>query len=64
MLELDLGLKVNLGIISVDSVRVTIPIDPPGAPSLIPTGLSVDIPSALAGKGFLDLRNGIKGQPD
>jgi len=57
MLEMDLGLNVNLGVISVDSVRVRIPIDPPGAPTIIPTGISVNIPGVLVGSGFLDIRD-------
>ncbi|MCB9235563.1 MAG: hypothetical protein H6581_28160 [Bacteroidia bacterium] len=65
LLEFDIGLKINLGVISVDSFRVTLPIDDPTrGPSIIPTGASVNIPGALIGSGYVDLRNGIKGQLD
>jgi large repetitive protein len=57
VLETDLGINANLGVISIDTVRVRIPIDPPGPPTIIPTGISVNIPGTLAGSGFLDIRD-------
>ena len=57
MLEMDLGLNANLGVVSVDSVRVRIPIDPPGLPTIIPTGISVNVPGAIVGSGYLDIRD-------
>ena len=30
VLEMDLGLNANLGVVEVESVRVRVPIDPPG----------------------------------
>ena len=65
VLETDLGLNINLGVISVDSIRARIPIDPPGVPTIIPTGISVNIPGAIVGSGFLDIRdNGFAGAID
>ena len=64
ILELDIGLKVNLGVITVESMRITQPLDPFGPPTLLPTEISVNIPGALAGSGYLDLRDGIKGSLD
>lgn len=57
ILETDLGINANLGVISIDSVRVRVPIDPPGLPTIIPTGISVNIPGTLVGSGFLDIRD-------
>ena len=44
ILEMDLGLNANLGVVEVESVRVRVPIDPPGLPTIIPTAISVNIP--------------------
>src|SRR5262245_54585832 len=59
-------MKVNLGVITVDRVRITALFRDPDPPSitLLPTGVSVKIPATLAGSGLLDLRNGIKGSLD
>ena len=57
ILETDLGLNANLGVISVESVRVRIPLEPPHVPTIIPTGISVNIPGAVIGSGFLDIRD-------
>jgi large repetitive protein len=64
VLELDLGMKVNLGVITVDTIRVTWPLDPAGPPTLLPTGVSVNVPGVISGSGFIDPRNGIKGSLD
>jgi large repetitive protein len=65
-IECDLGMKVNLGVITVDRVRITALFRDPDPPSitLLPTGVSVKIPATLAGSGLLDLRNGIRGSLD
>ena len=65
ILEMDLGLNANLGVVEVESVRVRMPIDPPGMPTIIPTAISVNIPGALVGSGYLDIRdNGFAGALD
>ncbi|HSB92354.1 MAG TPA: hypothetical protein VLC28_04520, partial [Flavitalea sp.] len=38
ILEMDLGISANLGVITIDTVRVRMPIEPPGIPTIIPTG--------------------------
>jgi|GEM_PF-2993141 len=58
ILEMDLALGINLGIITVDKIRVTVKVnDGGGAPDIfiIPTKVSVDIPGALIGQGYLDV---------
>jgi large repetitive protein len=60
--EADLALNVNLGIITVDTVRVRLRIfrelDPVKVvPEIIPTKVSVNIPAALSGTGYLDFGN-------
>lgn len=57
MLEMDLGLNANLGVVTVESVRVRIPIDRPDPPTIIPTGIAVNVPGALVGSGYLDIRD-------
>ncbi|MEN8202285.1 MAG: hypothetical protein ABFS28_06795 [Bacteroidota bacterium] len=57
ILEFDLGLNANLGVVTVETVRVRIPFEPSGPPAIIPTAISVDIPGAFVGKGYLDIRD-------
>lgn len=65
VLETDLGINANLGVITIDTVRVRVPIDPPGIPTILPTGISVNIPGTLVGSGFLDIKdNGFSGGID
>ncbi|MBE7169245.1 MAG: hypothetical protein INR73_01560 [Williamsia sp.] len=60
VLEMDLALGINLGVIAVDQIRIAAKIDPAQDPasvdiSVIPTKISVNIPGALTGSGFLDV---------
>jgi len=65
VLELDIGLKANLGVITVDRLRVTQALGTPlSPPALTPMGAGVNIPGALIGKGFIDLRDGFAGSLD
>jgi hypothetical protein len=65
-IEFDFGMKVNLGVITVDQLRVTALFRDPDPPSITlqPTAISVNIPKTVTGKGLLDLRDGIKGALD
>ncbi len=59
--EFDLAINANLGIVSVDQIKVKIPVDPIGVPTIIPTKATVNIPGTFVGTGYIDLSNGIKG---
>jgi hypothetical protein len=73
IMELDLALAINLGIITVETIRVTAKIDTGDKPGMtaadrfsimvIPTRVSVNIPATLIGKGYLDMghENNVKG---
>ncbi|MDC0666395.1 hypothetical protein [Nannocystis radixulma] len=56
VLEFDLGLKVDLGVITVDKFKVSWPIEPLGAPRILPTGVKIDVPGTVIGKGSVDFR--------
>jgi hypothetical protein len=60
--EADLALNVNLGIITVDTLRVRLRIfreltPTKVVPEIIPTKVTVNIPAALSGTGYLDFGN-------
>ncbi|WP_121355640.1 OmpA family protein [Flavisolibacter nicotianae] len=60
--EADLALNVNLGIITVDTLRVRLRIfrelqPVKVVPEIIPTRVTVNIPAALSGTGYLDFGN-------
>lgn len=54
-LEVDLGLKVDLGIVKVDRFKVKWPIDPLGVPSILPTHARIEIPGVLIGAGSVTI---------
>src|SRR5690606_5487534 len=56
VLDFDLGLKVDLGVVTVDKFKVSWPLQPLGSPRILPTGIKVDIPGAVVGKGSVDFR--------
>ncbi|MFE7375673.1 hypothetical protein ACFU6E_13400 [Bacillus cereus] len=64
--EIDLVLKADLGVISVDRASVRLPLDPPGEPTLTALGAHIDVPGALSGSGYLKLMPGdsFKGSMD
>ncbi|MEO5682197.1 MAG: hypothetical protein ABIQ88_06120 [Chitinophagaceae bacterium] len=59
VLEVDLALNVNLGVITVENVRVRLTIQDDGKKNfdIIPTKVSINIPGALIGTGYLDFGN-------
>ena len=53
--ELDLGMKVDLGVVRIDKFKVKIPVDPFGVPTILPSGISIDISQVLVGSGFVNI---------
>ena len=53
--EVDLVLKADLGVITVDRATVRIPIDTAAPPTLTALGASLDVPGALSGHGYLQI---------
>ena len=53
--ELDLGMKVDLGVVKIDRFKVKLPIDPPGVPTILPSAISVNISQVLVGSGFVNI---------
>ena len=68
VLEADLTLNLNLGVVSVDSFRVTAKFDGDKDPdiSIQGIGVSIDIPGAIKGRGYLKFLpdGGIEGSLD
>ena len=64
-LEVDLGLGVDLGVFTVDTFGVRLPLDPAGPPTITAIGVGVDVPGAITGSGYLQIfDNGFAGQLD
>jgi len=64
-IEIELGMGVDLGVVSVDRFGFRLPIDPLGTPSITAIGVSVDITSVLTGRGYLKINErGFVGQLD
>jgi len=53
--EIDLGVAIDLGVVSIDRARVRLNLSPGGPPELTAFGASVDIPGALSGKGYAEI---------
>ncbi|MBA3310465.1 MAG: hypothetical protein H0U28_10515, partial [Nocardioidaceae bacterium] len=63
--EVDLGLGVDLGVFTVDTFGVRVPVDPAGAPTITAIGVGVDIPGTITGGGYLQIfEDGFAGQLD
>jgi hypothetical protein len=55
-LEAEIGLKVDLGVVSVESFKLRWPLDDPTkGPSILPTGIKVDIGKVLLGSGYVKI---------
>lgn len=54
-LEVDLGMKVDLGVVQVDRFKVKWPIDPLGMPTILPTSARIEIPGTLIGSGSVNI---------
>jgi hypothetical protein len=54
-LELDLGMKVDLGVVRVDRFKVKWPLDPLGVPSILPSAATIEVPGVLIGSGAINI---------
>ena len=54
-LEAEVGIGADLGIVTVDAVRVRVRVDAAEAPQLTAFGATVDVPGVLHGSGYLSL---------
>jgi hypothetical protein len=54
-LEVDMALKVDLGVITVDKFKIKIPVDGKGGVQILPSGIKVNIPGTLVGNGFVNI---------
>ena len=56
-LEVDLQVKADLGVITVDEFQVKLPLDG-SAPMILPSGIHLNVPGALSGGGKVHLQDG------
>jgi hypothetical protein len=55
-LEADLVVKVDLGVITIDRFQLKLPLDGSGPPMVLPSGVHVNVPSALRGGGSVSFK--------
>lgn len=53
--EIDLVLKADLGVVTLDRASVRIPVDSTAIPTLTALGAHINVPGALSGSGYLKL---------
>ena len=64
-LELDLELKADLGVVSVDKTTIRIPLEGGHVPSITALGVHLNVPGAIEGSGYLAIfPDGFAGQID
>lgn len=64
-LEIEVGLGVDLGIVTVDTVRVRLRLDAFETPQLTKLGATLNLPGAIHGTGYLEITDlGFKGAFD
>ena len=54
-LELDMAIKQDLGVITVDKFKVKIPLEAGHPVQIMPSGVRVNIPGTLIGNGFVNI---------
>ena len=57
-LEVDIVIKADLGIITVDKFTVKVALDGSSAPSITPSGIKVNIPETITGSGIVNISDG------
>ncbi len=57
-LEVDLQVKVDLGVITVDQFQIKLPLDGSGPPMILPSGIHVNVPGAIKGGGSVHFQEG------
>ena len=64
-LELEVGLGIDLGIVTVDSARVRVKLEAPTSIELTKLAASIEVPGALHGSGWVSIEpNGFSGALD
>ncbi len=57
--EVDIGCGLDLGVVSIDRARLRVYLEEPlRAPELTAFGASIDVPGAIAGRGYLEMGPG------
>ncbi len=55
-LEVDLVVKADLGVVTIDRFQVKLPLDGSSAPMVLPSGVHVNVPGALKGGGSVSFK--------